>query len=197
MQHFPIQENGGTRVETTYSYYTAWSGERIDSSRFDDPQGHENPGSSRYSYVSSNRRSAFVALVDNKVRTNRGTEFLLCLLHAASLTVRIPTDRPRLSRRVSVWLGMLCPTRCGLLLEDGRASRPPSQWKGSSSWVGCVALGTFQLVQLVLCMDCHMSFRPLRRHTTAGSPTPLGSEMSALVSNSRARRGRRCVGSRG
>jgi hypothetical protein len=58
----PIQENGGTRVETTYSYYTAWSGERIDSSRFDDPQGHENPGSSRYSYVSSNRRPAFVAL---------------------------------------------------------------------------------------------------------------------------------------
>ncbi len=36
---------GGTRTTTTYSYDKGWSERPIDSSRFHDPGGHENPGS--------------------------------------------------------------------------------------------------------------------------------------------------------
>jgi hypothetical protein len=35
---------GGSRTEKTYSYSKRWSERAIDSSRFDDPAGHENPG---------------------------------------------------------------------------------------------------------------------------------------------------------
>lgn len=35
---------GGSKTVKTFSYSRTWSGSRIDSSRFDDPTGHENPG---------------------------------------------------------------------------------------------------------------------------------------------------------
>jgi Transmembrane protein 43 len=35
---------GGTETVTTYSYQKAWSADAIDSSSFQDPNGHENPG---------------------------------------------------------------------------------------------------------------------------------------------------------
>ena len=45
------QDNGGKRIETTYSYFTAWSANLIDYTRFDDPHGHENPTNARFGYA--------------------------------------------------------------------------------------------------------------------------------------------------